>query len=40
MEAIARKLKAQDIQAVSDYYAGLGSAAATAAAPVAGGEKR
>ena len=30
MQAIARKLKDTDVQAVSDYYAGLGNAAATA----------
>lgn len=39
MEAIARKLKPQDIQAVSEYYANMGPAAAAAAAP-AGGQKR
>ncbi|HWI83713.1 MAG TPA: c-type cytochrome [Ramlibacter sp.] len=37
MEAVARKLKDPDIQAVSDYYAGL--AAASAAAPMAAGTK-
>jgi len=38
METIARKLKDADIQAVSDYYAGIGQPATAATTGVAKGK--